>query len=182
MGRKLVSEFAGFDVSYLSVYVKSVIRSHAESGLFAPRSVLRRRGSPWVWRSRLSGRAPNSSRQPVPMRTVDRMKMSRSRRSRPSCEPPRDGGDPRAEPQALCSPAGTLLGARSTHHLRSSHARHDRIRRGRARSLYIVRDTETSGSGTLGAALLIPPTGDGIAFDLARLCSVAVCTELSDRV
>ena len=51
--RKLVYKSACVDVSYLSVYVKSVLRSHAESGLFAPTSALRRR-TPESDRSRVN--------------------------------------------------------------------------------------------------------------------------------
>ena len=49
-------------------------------------------------------------------------------------------------------------------------------------SLYTVRDPDPSGQGTTGAALLVPPTGDGVAFDLAYVRSVSECAELADRV
>ena len=49
-------------------------------------------------------------------------------------------------------------------------------------SLYTVRDPDPNGEGTMGAALLVPPTGDGVAFDLAYVRRVEECAELSDRV
>ena len=49
-------------------------------------------------------------------------------------------------------------------------------------SLYTVRDPDPNGEGTMGAALLVPPTGDGVAFDLAYVRRVEECPELSDRV
>ena len=49
-------------------------------------------------------------------------------------------------------------------------------------SLYTVRDPDPDGEGTTGAALLVPPAGVGVAFDLAYVRSVSVCAELADRV
>ena len=49
-------------------------------------------------------------------------------------------------------------------------------------SLYTVRDPNADGEGTMGAALLVPPKGDGVAFDLAYVRRVEECAELNDRV
>ena len=49
-------------------------------------------------------------------------------------------------------------------------------------SLYTVRDADPDGEGTRGAALLVPPAGDGVAFDLAYVRQVSRCVELADRI
>ena len=48
-------------------------------------------------------------------------------------------------------------------------------------SVYSVHDTH-SGRTIRGAALLVPVEGDGVAFDLTLVRSVAGCAALADRV
>ena len=48
-------------------------------------------------------------------------------------------------------------------------------------AVYTVRDPDRW-EGTRGAALLVPPHGDGVAFDLAHVRYVDECRELSDRI
>lgn len=54
--------------------------------------------------------------------------------------------------------------------------------RGWIESVYTVRCPEAHGTGTSGAALLVPPQGDGVAFDLAYLRQVEEGVGLEDRI